>query len=424
MASEQKGRRIFAASFALALAAVLGLFAYSSSAATGLVQIYTSQGTAQCYWTGGPAPAVFQGQPLRIKFDEFTNGSSIRVDVTFPDGRVFDYGSAFDVYPDPNGLDGVIDQPFNGPVQIRTYSAGSVLDVPAVTGKMPYGCYIVTARDSLGKQASGFFVVVAGGGPAANPGPATFSVTRNRSVETQGAQGSIVDLIGHNWPANRRISLWLTAPDGTVINYPAQDAFGNYRPEIFTDNGGNFSTTFVFEGKNPIGFYQFTALDSSTGLRIIAPFTLTAPPVAQRGPAVLRVSVPFDASAPQATTFELVGELFNPYERVDIWVTLPDGAVRGLPSQFADGAGNFFARLLLDERLPTGFYQVTAKDTSQLVIGTLTLEQRGGVTGAPDTPNVTSCSGQLVEPGYPCTGPAPETVETIELNNPGPVVAP
>jgi hypothetical protein len=51
-------------------------------------------------------------------------------------------------------------------------------------------------------------------------------------------------------------------------------------------------------------------------------------------------------------------------------MTLPNNAVRGLPSQFTDDIGNFFATIDLDERLPLGHYGVTAKgaNSGRLVI--------------------------------------------------------
>ncbi|GIV91092.1 MAG: hypothetical protein KatS3mg055_3610 [Chloroflexus sp.] len=67
-----------------------------------------------------------------------------------------------------------------------------------------------------------------------------------------------------------------------------------------------------------------------------------------------------------------------PGERVDLWLTMPDGSVRGFPSTFADpAAGQFMVELFLDERLPVGFYQLTAQGavSQQLVIATFTVTQ-------------------------------------------------
>ncbi|MGB9633544.1 MAG: hypothetical protein ACPL8I_09455, partial [Chloroflexaceae bacterium] len=121
---------------------------------------------------------------------------------------------------------------------------------------------------------------------------------------------------------------------------------------------------------------QFTVQGAASRYRVITTFTLTSPPVTPTGWATFRVAFPPDRADPQRNAFEVQGTLFYPGERVDIWLTLPDGSVRGLPSQFADGVGDFYAVLYLDERLPTGFYQATAKGSlsGHLVITTFTLQ--------------------------------------------------
>ncbi|MGC9040778.1 MAG: hypothetical protein ACP5MJ_14880, partial [Roseiflexus sp.] len=57
----------------------------------------------------------------------------------------------------------------------------------------------------------------------------------------------------------------------------------------------------------------------------------------------------------------ITGSLFAPGEYVGLWMTLPNNAVRSLPTQVADGNGDFFVVIDLDERLPTGRYSITAK---------------------------------------------------------------
>lgn len=357
-------RRPFAVAFAIAIAAVLGLFAYTSSASTAITTVYTDRPAATCDRTGASAPAAFQGGRFQLKMSQYWD-ELVEVDIAFPDGRLF-------TVPASLLLDGTIDQVLNIPAFSRGNAniAGELSVVLTVPGEWPYGCYFITGRGlSSGKVSGAALVVVPGGAPSASPGNAFAAVTRVGSNEASGVQGSRVDVNGRGFRGGEQISIWVTAPDGVVLSFPPGET-------IFADNSGDFRAAFTFDGLNPVGTYQFTILGTASGYRVITPFTLTSPPVTQRGWAQLYVAFPADRADPQRSAFEVQGRLFTPGERVDIWVTLPDGAVRGLPSQFADGVGDFYALLYLDERLPTGFYQVTAKGaaSNHLVITSLTLQ--------------------------------------------------
>jgi hypothetical protein len=357
-------RRHFAAGFALAIASVLGLYAYTSSASSALTAVYSDRPAATCARTGGSAPAVFQGGRFQLKMSQYWD-ELVEVDIAFPDGRLF-------TVPASLLLDGTLDQVVNIPALSRGNAniAGELSVVLTVPGEWPYGCYFITGRGlSSGKVSGAALVVVPGGGPGANPGNAFAAVTRTGSNEATGPQGARVDVNGRGFRGGEQISIWVTAPDGTVLSFPPG-------PAIFADNSGDVQAAFTFDGLNPVGTYQFTVLGTASGFRVITPFTLTSPPVTQQGWAQLAVAFPADRADPQRSAFEVQGRLFFPNERVDIWVTMPDGAVRGLPSQLADGVGDFYALLYLDERLPTGFYQVTAKGASSnhLVITSLTLQ--------------------------------------------------
>lgn len=358
-------RRPFAVGFAVALAAVLGLFAYTSSASSALTAVYTDRPAAVCDRTGASAPAVFQGGRFQLKMEQYWD-ELVEVDIAFPDGRLF-------TVPASLLLDGTLDQVLNIPALSRGNAniAGELSVLLTVPGQWPYGCYFITGRGlSSGKVSGAALVVVPGGGPSQSPGTAFAAVTRTGSNEATGVQGSRVDVNGRGFRGGEQLSIWVTAPDGTVLDFPAGAG-------IFADNSGDFQAAFTFDGLNPVGTYQFTILGTLSGYRVITPFTLTSPPVTQRGWSRLYVAFPPDQADPQRSVFEVQGELFYPNERIDIWVTLPDGAVRGLPSQFADGVGDFYAVLYLDERLPTGFYQATAKGASSnnLVITTFTLQR-------------------------------------------------
>jgi len=356
--------RFAAAGFALTLALVLGMFAYTSSASTASFAIFSDRPPVTCDRVGISAPAVFQGGRFQFKLSRYWT-EPVEVDISFPDGRLF-------TVPAARLLDGTIDQVINNPLASQALAniAGEVSAVLTVPGTWPYGCYFFTGRGLLsGKVAGAALVVVPGGAPGPNPGPAFAAVTRVGSNEARGVQGSRVDINGGGFRGGERIDIWITAPDGTVLNFPPG-------PPIFADNSGDFRAAFTFDGLNPVGTYQFTIQGAESRYRVITPFTLTSPPVVQTGWARLRVAFPPDQADPQRSAFEVQGSLFFPGERVDIWITLPDGAVRGLPSQFADNVGDFYAVVYLDERLPTGFYQATARGSlsGHLVITTFTLQ--------------------------------------------------
>jgi len=408
---------MFALACSLALGLTLAVFSYGAFASAARVTIYTPQGTAFCARSGGQAPAVFQTQIFLVAFDYFRvlegpfGPEQITVDITFPDGRVFTYSAS-------QALDGVIDMPVNSPVGSRfaANGAGQLSLNVQVPGTWPYGCYTITGRGLAGAIHTGSanFVVIPGGQPGPSGGPASMRVTRNGVDAAEAQQGDIVEVDGRGFVGGELVSLWLTAPDGTVLDFPPGQQV------VQTTPAGAFSTSFQFEGKNPVGDYIFTALGQTSGSRVFAGFALRPRPVQQSGPAQLQVVVPFDRGSPQRTVFYANGNLFWPGERVDIWLTLPDGAVRGFPSPFADAvAGQFMVELALDERLPTGFYQLTAQgaESRQLVIAGFTLEQSAGTVPDPGfSPEAGLDNNPATPPDTPFNNPNPANPD--EYGNP------
>jgi hypothetical protein len=387
----------FGVIFATLLALVCGVFVYGASASTAQLTIFTDQPETRCQATGRNAPAVFQGGRFQLKFTQFWD-EVVEVDITFPDGRVFTVPASY-------LLDGVIDQPLNDPVESREIAnvAGEVSAFLPVPGEWPYGCYTFTGRGLASqKVARANMVVVPGGQPGANPGNAVMNVTRTGSNERFGQQGTFVDINGRGFLGDEIISLWATAPDGTVLSITDIDP--NSATQAIADNSGDFQHFFQFGAALPTGTYQFTALGTLSRFRVISSFTLNSQPTGARGWAKLRVAFPVDRSDPQRSGFEVQGEVFGPGERVDLWVTFPDNSVRGLPSQFADDVGDFYAVLYLDETLPVGTYSVTAKgDTSKhLVVTQLTLEQTNYTEVNPEiVPEIIESSSDQTGEGIP-----------------------
>src|SRR4029078_11093488 len=96
--------------------------------------------------------------------------------------------------------------------------------------------------------------------------------------------------------------------------------------------------------------------------QVFAPFELLSGTSVPSGWAQLRVAYPASSTTTQnGSDIVVSGTLFSPGEPVGIWLTLPDGSVRGLPTQLADGNGDFFAQLAIDERLPIGGYSLNAQ---------------------------------------------------------------
>ena len=370
-----KRPQLFMACFTLALVLLVGGFVYTSSASTARFYVFGPI-TATCNATGGTAAAGYQGTVFGTELQGFQDSEPVYLSFTFPDGRVFSpYPASFGAVNSPYGLDGVIDMPPNFPWVFTASRGGDFYYDFQTNGKWPYGCYTFTALGAQSnRQSSGSFVVLPGGGPAAQPGPTTLSVQDNTTGDASSQQGALVDIFGRGFLGQEVVSVWFTGPNGQVLDYPQQQA----------SDIGSFASTFTFSGDYPTGQYTFTALGTQSGYRVFANFNLTSRPSLETGYADLRVAQPFDTIGDQRTTFEVQGKRFGSGERIDIWVTLPDGAVRGLPSQFANEYGEFFVRTYLDERLPTGLYHFTAKgaDTGRLTIIDLTLD--GG------SPNVTT----------------------------------
>ncbi len=341
--------RLFAIGLAVILTAVLGVFGHQSWAVAQL-NVYTSDGASQC--GAGMARASYQDHWAGIELGQFDAFDHVLVDLTFPDGRIF----TVDTVP---YLDGVADQIVSVNLAFPTDSGGATHRYFYINNDLPYGCYKLTARASnSGKSATSILAVIPRPYVPPPVTPARLVIEDRTTGAYTGQQGAAVNIIGSGFLAQERVYIWITAPDGAVLDFP--DQFSS--PQFVTNNYGEFVATFEFASYNPVGEYKFTAKGSlGDHYMAIAPFTLTSRQTIQQGWATLRVAFPADASNPQRGDFEIQGDRFATFERIDIWITLPDGAVRGLPSQFADAYGNFFVDLSTDEQLPRGIYSMTAK---------------------------------------------------------------
>jgi hypothetical protein len=344
--------RPFGYVFAATVLFVTVFFVQGSSAAA----VYTvrSTTTAVCDKTGETVPAGHQLGFVGSELHGFWDSEPIRVTFEFPDGRIFSPDATF-------LLDGVVDLPPNYRTEYLADVAGDLYFEFPISNKWPYGCYTLSARGvRSGQSVASDFVVTPRVGAAPNSGLTKFAVMRNGTFDSSGAHNSTVNLHGLNFMPNEVISVWITQPDGTVIDYPQQVA----------SDIGAFQSSFVFTEAHQTGRYMFTALGTTSGYQIFAPFDLESRSSTPTGFAQFRVMFPAPASTSQNDDISVAGSLFSPNEPVGIWMTMPNNAVRGLPTQQADGNGDFFATIDLDERLPVGTYRVTAKgvNSGRLVI--------------------------------------------------------
>ena len=332
--------------FALVFAAVLALttvfFVHRSSAGA----VYTVHGptTASCTTTGASAPAGFQEGYFGSELHGFWDRESVEISFEFPDGRFFSPYAAY-------LLDGVVDMPPNYKTVYDADIAGDLYFEYPITNKWPYGCYTFTAVGTQsGQSARGQFVVTPrpSAGPA--PSPVKLDVWRNGTFESAGEHDSIANIHGRFFFPNEVISVWVTQPDGTVIDYPQQLA----------SDIGNFESSFTFTNAHMTGRYTFTALGTRSGYQVFAPFELRGRSSTPSGWATLRVAAPYPAATSQNGGIAVTGALFSPDEPVGLWMTLPDNSVRSLPTQVADDNGDFYSVIEIDERLPVGRYSVTA----------------------------------------------------------------
>lgn len=389
-----RSRRIFALGFALALAALLGGFAYTSSAINrGAEMFVLASTTATSPRTGQQVPAGFQDEALALVLRQFWDDEPVYISITFPDGRVFSPRVADGRVLPPAGLDGLIDLPPNFPWLAPASNGGDYYYSFQASKRWPYGAYTFTALGARSnRQVQAEFALIPRRDPLPNPGQATLRVEDNTTGDASGLHNGTVNIFGRGFRGQETIRVWITAPDGSVIDYPDQ----------FTSDVGSFASTFVFDPRFPTGNYGFTALGLSSGYQVIARFNLGSQPANPSGWAQVRVAWRENATASQTGTFEIQGQFYEPFEQISLWATLPDGSVRGLPLQQTNQFGEFFAVVELDQRLPTGAYSFTAQGLSSRRL------QIGQVTVTPGSPNVTG----------PDFSPAPGVLDN-NSNQPG-----
>jgi hypothetical protein len=339
--------------FTLALTLVLGLFVRQSAAAA--IYIVHGSTSAHCDRIGQTVQADYQNGLFGSELHGFWDQETVTVSFSFPDGQIFSPDAAY-------LLDGVVNMPTNFTTSYKTDVAGDLYFDYPISNKWPYGCYQMTAfGNNSGQTAIGFFVVAPRQSAPPGASPARLAVWRNGTFEASAEHDALVNLHGTGFYPNEQVGVWITQPDGSVIGHPTQVA----------SDAGNIESSFQFTSAHQTGTYTFTAYGLTSKYQVFAPFELRGRQSIPSGWARLRVAYPASAETTQnGPAIAVSGTLFKQNEPVGLWITLPDGGVRGLPTQRADGNGDFYAVLAIDERLPLGSYKLTASgvESGRLVI--------------------------------------------------------
>lgn len=373
--------RRFAVVFALGLALVVGLYVRQSAA--GALYFVHGPASAACDRTGQTEIASYQDDIFGSELHGFWDQEPVTVSFSFPDGQIFSPDAAY-------LLDGVVNMPTNFTTDYKADVAGDLYFEYPISNKWPYGCYQMTAYGNhSGQTAIGFLVVAPR--PSAQPGaiPAQLAVWKNGTFEASAEHDALVNIHGTGFYPNEQVGVWITQPDGSVLGYPTQVA----------SDAGNIESTFQFTSAHQTGKYTFTAYGLTSKYQVFAPFELRGRQSIPSGWAELRVAFPALAETSQnGQAIAVSGTLFKPNEPVGLWITLPDGGVRGLPTQRADGNGDFYAVLAIDERLPVGSYKLTASGVESGRLQIVDFDVDGGTfigtaPGAPEEPDTPLIEG-------------------------------
>jgi hypothetical protein len=152
-------------------------------------------------------------------------------------------------------------------------------------------------------------------------------------VPVAGPSGTTFTFFGGGFDPNENVSLWVTDPGNTSTPLPSDQ----YKKE-----GAIVQAVFSSIGL-PDGFYTLVAQGKSTKTIAAHSFKITAefvaPPGTPRPDSVNGSVTPPEGGA--NTVFQLRGQGLRPNEKVEYWITSPDGAYVLYPDEvIADGQGH------------------------------------------------------------------------------------
>ncbi len=159
-----------------------------------------------------------------------------------------------------------------------------------------------------------------------------------------GPQGTLFNQPGSGFTSNGGVTLHFRKPDGT--EYPTAHETAN--------GGGSYSHSYQSGSSNPIGQYQYWAIDDTTGISSNTfNFSITA--------LTPQVSVS-PVSGPQGTLFSQPGSGFTPNGGVTLHFRKPDGTEYPTTPETANSNGSYSHSYQSGSSNPIGQYQYWAID--------------------------------------------------------------
>lgn len=194
---------------------------------------------------------------------------------------------------------------------------------------------------------------------------AKISPSKGVSVEVAGGmggeQGNTFSFSGRGYKDTETVSIWLTYPDGRVVDLGMERA-----------SGGAWEAGFTFTEKHPEGQYHLTGYGNSSGWTGIATFyVLRGDFTNEAGWAQLMAS---PNRTRQLDVVDLDGSGFLPGERVSLWLTQPDGVVQWIGQVRAVHGGfnlsGYLPAVIPDHGLPVGVHTFSAYGESSKLLAT------------------------------------------------------
>lgn len=191
-----------------------------------------------------PSPAV-QNSILGLQFSGFQSRETIAVWITLPNGRVIT-------------INEVVLAMNPGRYEVRANRNGNAYSEVLLDGSFPTGRYIFSARGNLsGLRVDTGLTLVAPASPAPSPGV----VVTAEKVAT--STGTRVAFRGSGYLSGETVSLWVTRPNGSVVDLGSVLA-----------TGGTFNARYVPGASAAQGGYTLSARGLTSGRFGIVSFTL------------------------------------------------------------------------------------------------------------------------------------------------------
>lgn len=328
-----KRKAFLGGSLVLVLVLLVGLYVVTSLTTRASEEETASTGTTATLVV--PAGEGYQQSYIEVNLAGFGPSESVTIWQTFPDYKVLPRG---EVYTDSNGE------------KVFTLSMDSSL---------PVGQHALSAHGNISDRlAIGYFDLHGPELPAEDMASVTVTSSNNQ-------QGSPVVFEGSGYQGAEPVSLWVTRPDGTVVD------LGIKRTEY-----GKFSAQFIPDVSAGEGTYYITGYGRSSERTGIGSFVLSrADHVINIGVATLDIE---PTQAEQLDVVSLTGTGFSPGEVVGLWLTLPDGSVATLYEGVTmDGSFReqiYLPAVIPEGGLPAGYHDFTAYGHSSQKRAVVSLE--------------------------------------------------